>query len=100
MGGGPALTSSSGVPWTTAYVDSGGDPTCDLRPAVQYHSGKPAKIIHERPINITDDPGIEDALGFLMTREVAHQESFEKALYSIKDNFPPGKRASSWTSRR
>jgi len=26
-----------------------------------------------------------------MTREVAHQKSFEKALYSIEDNFPPGK---------
>lgn len=26
-----------------------------------------------------------------MTREIAHQKSFEKALYSIEDNFPPGK---------
>ena len=26
-----------------------------------------------------------------MTREVAHQKSFEKALYAIKENFPPGK---------
>ncbi len=26
-----------------------------------------------------------------MTREVAHQKSFEKALYTMKDNFPPGK---------
>ncbi len=26
-----------------------------------------------------------------MTREVAHQLSFEKALYSIRNNFPPGK---------
>ncbi|MGJ0238530.1 manganese catalase family protein [Novosphingobium fluoreni] len=29
-GGGPALTNSSGVPWTAAYIDSRGDPTCDL----------------------------------------------------------------------
>ncbi len=50
-----------------------------------------AKIVYERLINITDDPGIKDALGFLMTREIAHQKSFEKALYSIKDNFPVGK---------
>ena len=40
---------------------------------------------------MTDDPGVKDALGFLMTREVAHQISFEKALYSIRNNFPPGK---------
>lgn len=26
-----------------------------------------------------------------MTREVAHQMSFEKALYAISNNFPPGK---------
>jgi Mn-containing catalase len=88
-GGGPALTNSSGVPWTAAYVDSRGDPTCDLRSNIAAESR--AKIIYERLINITDDPGIKEALGFLMTREVAHQKSFEKALYAITDNFPPGK---------
>jgi Mn-containing catalase len=88
-GGGPALTNSSGVPWTAAYVDSRGDPTCDLRSNIAAESR--AKIIYERLINITDDPGIKDALGFLMTREIAHQKSFEKALYSIEPNFPPGK---------
>ena len=88
-GGGPALTNSSGVPWTAAYIDSRGDPTCDLRSNIAAESR--AKIVYERLINITDDPGIKDALGFLMTREIAHQKSFEKALYSIADNFPPGK---------
>ena len=88
-GGGPSLTNSSGVPWTAAYVDSRGDPTCDLRSNIAAESR--AKIIYERLINITDDPGIKDALGFLMTREIAHQKSFEKALYSIEDNFPSGK---------
>ncbi len=28
-----------------------------------------------------------------MTREIAHQKSFEKALYAIEPNFPPGKLA-------
>jgi Mn-containing catalase len=88
-GGGPALTNSSGVPWTSAYIDSRGDPTCDLRSNIAAESR--AKIIYERLINVTDDPGIKDALGFLMTREIAHQKSFEKALYAITDNFPPGK---------
>lgn len=88
-GGGPALTNSSGVPWSGAYVDSRGDPTCDLRSNIAAESR--AKIIYERLINVTDDPGIKDALGFLMTREIAHQKSFEKALYAIEPNFPPGK---------
>src|SRR5688572_5266062 len=33
----------------------------------------------------------KEALGFLMTREVAHQKQFEKALYAIELSFPPGK---------
>jgi Mn-containing catalase len=88
-GGAPSLTNSSGVPWTAAYIDSIGDPTCDLRSNIAAESR--AKIIYERLINVTDDPGVKEALGFLMTREVAHQKSFEKALYSIENNFPPGK---------
>jgi Mn-containing catalase len=90
-GAGPALTNSGGVPWTAAYVDTIGDPTCDLRSNIAAEAR--AKIIYERLINLTDDPGVKEALGFLMTREIAHQQSFEKALYSIQPNFPPGKLA-------
>jgi Mn-containing catalase len=88
-GGGPAFTNSAGVPWSAAYVDTIGDPTCDLRSNIAAEAR--AKIIYERLINCTDDPGVKEALGFLMTREIAHQQSFEKALYSIQPNFPPGK---------
>lgn len=88
-GGGPALTNSGGVPWTAAYIDTIGEVTADLRSNVAAEAR--AKIIYERLINVTDDVGVKDALGFLMTREAAHQLSFEKALYSIRNNFPPGK---------
>jgi len=88
-GGGPSLVNSAGVPWTAAYIDSIGDPTCDLRSNIAAEAR--AKIIYERLMNITPDPGVREALGFLMTREIAHQKSFEKALYSIEPNFPPGK---------
>ena len=88
-GGGPALTNSGGVPWTAAYIDTIGEVTADLRSNIAAESR--AKIIYERLINVTDDVGVKDALGFLMTREAAHQLSFEKALYSIRNNFPPGK---------
>ncbi|HLI19857.1 MAG TPA: manganese catalase family protein [Stellaceae bacterium] len=88
-GGAAALVNSAGVPWTAAYIDSIGDPTCDLRSNIAAEAR--AKIVYERLINVTDDPGVKDALGFLMTREVAHQKSFEKALYAIEPNFPPGK---------
>ncbi len=89
-GGGPALVNSAGAPWTAGYVDTKGDPTCDLRSNIAAEAR--AKIVYERLINVTDDSGVKEALGFLMTREIAHQKSFEKALYAIDNNFPPGKR--------
>jgi len=55
-----------------------GDPTCDLRSTIAAESR--AKIVYERLINITDDPQIKVAPGFLKTREIAHQKPFEKAL--------------------
>ncbi|HVG38796.1 MAG TPA: manganese catalase family protein, partial [Pyrinomonadaceae bacterium] len=66
-----------------------GEPTADLRSNIAAEAR--AKIVYERLINVTDDPGLKDALGFLMTREIAHQKSFEKALYAIDGNFPSGK---------
>jgi len=88
-GGGPPLVNSAGVPWTAAYIDTIGDPACDLRSNIAAEAR--AKIVYERLINLTEDAGVKDALGFLMTREISHQQSFEKALYSIQPNFPPGK---------
>ena len=88
-GGGVPLMNSGGAPWTAAYIDTIGEPTADLRSNIAAESR--AKIVYERLINVTDDPGVKEALGFLMTREVAHQKAFEKALYAIEPNFPSGK---------
>ncbi len=88
-GAGAPLTHSAGVPWTAAYIDTIGEPTADLRSNIAAEAR--AKIVYERLISLTTDPGVRDALMFLMTREIAHQKSFEKALYSIEPNFPPGK---------
>jgi Mn-containing catalase len=88
-GGGPALTNSAGVPWSAAYIDTIGEPTADLRSNIAAEAR--AKIVYERLMNVTDDAGIKETLGFLMTREIAHQLSFEKALHSIQPNFPQGK---------
>lgn len=75
-GGGTPLTNSAGVPWTAAYIDTIGEPTADLRSNVAAEAR--AKIIYERLINVTDDPGVKDALAFLMTREAAHQLSLRR----------------------
>lgn len=83
------MVNSAGVPWTAAYVDSISEPTADFRSNIAAEAR--AKIVYERLMNVTDDPGVKEALGFLMTREIAHQLSFEKALHSIQPNFPQGK---------
>ncbi|AQH03972.1 Mn-containing catalase (plasmid) [Burkholderia sp. KK1] len=88
-GAGTPLTNSAGVPWSAAYIDTIGEPTADLRSNIAAEAR--AKIVYERLINVTEDAGIKDALGFLMTREIAHQKSFEKALHAIQPNFPQGK---------
>lgn len=88
-GGGPALVNSGGQLWSAGYIDTIGDPSADLRSNIAAEAR--AKIVYERLINATNDPGVKEALGFLMTREIAHQRSFEKALYSMEPNFPPGK---------
>ncbi|MCJ8203776.1 manganese catalase family protein [Pseudomonas sp. RGM2987] len=88
-GAGAPLINSAGVPWTAAYVDTIGEPTADMRSNIAAEAR--AKIVYERLMNLTDDPGVKEALGFLMTREIAHQMSFEKALHSIQPNFPQGK---------
>jgi Mn-containing catalase len=61
-GGGPAFTNSAGVPWTAAYVDRIGDPTCDLRSNIAAEAR--AKIVYERLINCTADPGVKERSDF------------------------------------
>jgi Mn-containing catalase len=87
-GGGPKLSDSQGNPWTANYVTANGDPTVDLRSNIAAESR--AKIVYEYLMQFTDDPGVKDTLGFLMTREIAHFKQFQAALEDIQPNFPPG----------
>ncbi|NKS53444.1 manganese catalase family protein [Rhodococcus hoagii] len=90
-GGGPDLTNSAGVPWSGTFVNANGDPTVDLRSNLAAESR--AKIVYEYLKQFTDDPGVQDTLTFLMTREVAHYQQFTAALNELPVNFPPGKLA-------
>lgn len=87
-GGGPDVSNSAGTPWTGAYVDSNGDPSVDLRSNLAAESR--AKIVYEYLKQFTDDPGVQDTLTFLMSREVAHYQQFTAALNELPVNFPPG----------
>lgn len=87
-GGGVDVGNSAGVPWSGAYVNSNGDPSVDLRSNLAAESR--AKIVYEYLKQFTDDPGVQDTLTFLMTREVAHFQQFTAALNELPVNFPPG----------
>src|SRR6202034_1163518 len=88
-GGGVSLFNSMGDAWTADYLKITGDLAVDLRSNIAAEAR--AKIVYERLINVTEDVGVKDALTFLMTREIAHQKSFDKALYAMDKSFPPGK---------
>jgi Mn-containing catalase len=81
-GGGLALTNSMGNAWTADYLKITGELDVDLRSNVAAEAR--AKIVYERLINHTDDPGTVDALQFLMTREVTHMKAFAAALESLE----------------
>jgi Mn-containing catalase len=87
-GGGPMVTDSHGIPWSGTYVNANGDLTVDLRSNMGAESR--AKIVYEYLLKFTNDPYVKETLRFLMTREVAHFQMFEAALYTITPNFPPG----------
>jgi len=81
-GGGVALHNSVGNPWTADYLKITGELDVDLRSNIAAEGR--AKIVYERLINHTDDPGTVDALQFLMTREITHMKAFSAALESLE----------------
>lgn len=80
--GGPLLTDSNGVPWNGYYVNSLGDIFSDLRSNVAAELR--AKIIYERLLQQTDDPGVKDMIRFLLSREESHSVSFTEALSTLQ----------------
>jgi Mn-containing catalase len=80
-GGGVALHNSMGDPWTADYLKITGELDVDLRSNIAAEAR--AKIVYERLIQFTDDPGTISALQFLMTREITHMKAFTAALESM-----------------
>jgi Mn-containing catalase len=89
-GGGVSLNNSEGNPWTADYLKITGEIDVDLRSNIAAEAR--AKIVYERLLRYTNDPGSKDALQFLMTREITHLKAFMLALESLgKDPLSIGK---------
>jgi Mn-containing catalase len=83
-GGGVALHNSMGDAWTADYLKITGELDVDLRSDIAAEAR--AKIVYERLIQFTDDPGSIQTLQFLMTREITHMKAFTAALESMGKN--------------
>ncbi len=81
-GGGLNLFNSMGNPWTADYLKITGEVDVDLRSNIAAEAR--AKIVYERLIDHTEDPGTIDTLQFLMTREITHMKAFSAALESLE----------------
>lgn len=81
-GGGVNLCDSMGNAWTSTYLKITGEVDVDLRSNIAAEAR--AKIVYERLIDHTDDPGSIDTLQFLMTREITHMKAFQAALESLE----------------
>lgn len=80
-GGGVDLRNSVGNAWTADYLKITGELDVDLRSNIAAEAR--AKIVYERLMGFTDDPGSREALQFLMTREITHMKAFMVALDSL-----------------
>jgi Mn-containing catalase len=81
-GGGVSLYNSQGNAWTADYLKITGELDVDLRSNIAAEAR--AKIVYERLLDHTDDPGTINTLQFLMTREITHMKAFSAALESMK----------------
>lgn len=89
-GGGVDLRNSMGNAWTADYLKVTGELDVDLRSNIAAEAR--AKIVYERLIDFCDDRGSQQALQFLMTREITHMRAFTQALESLgKKPFSIGK---------
>lgn len=80
-GGGVNIYNSMGNPWTADYLKISGEPEVDLRNNIAAEAR--AKITYENLLRFCDDRGTEDALQFLMTREITHMKAFMLGLDTL-----------------
>ncbi|WP_084024212.1 manganese catalase family protein [Vulcanibacillus modesticaldus] len=75
---------ANGNPWTASYIQTKGDPIVDLIDDIAGE--EKARATYENLIQMTDDPGLIDALRFLREREVVHALRFREALYIVRED--------------
>ncbi|MGN1419526.1 MAG: manganese catalase family protein [Acutalibacteraceae bacterium] len=76
-------SSSAGVPFTAAYIQSTGDPIADLHEDMAAE--QKARKTYDNILRLVDDPDVCDAIKFLRAREIVHYQRFGEALRIVTD---------------
>ena len=86
-------TDANGVPFTTAYFATTGDPLADI--SEDMAAEQKARAVYENLIDLTDDPDVIGPLLWLRQREIVHYARFkelfdyyEKKLKKGENEFP------------
>ena len=69
---------ANGVPFTSAYIASTGNPIVDLQENLAAE--EKARATYENLMDLTDDESILAPLSFLRQREVIHYNRFKELL--------------------
>lgn len=87
--GGPPLkyVNSQGISWSISYIDQNSDPMAMLQADVEAETR--AKILYDQHLKMTNDPGLQTMIKFLVSREVVHERLFLKAQILILQGTPP-----------
>lgn len=83
----PFPHNAAGMPFTATYFNSKGDPIADIHENMAAE--QKARATYEHLINLSDDPGVTDALRFLREREIVHFQRFgetARILHEYKDS--------------
>lgn len=75
-------TDANGVPFTTTYFATTGDPLADI--AEDMAAEQKARAVYENLIDLTDDPNVIGPLLWLRQREIVHYARF-KELFEYYD---------------
>ena len=94
--------SADGVPFTAAYLQSKGDPVCDLHEDLAAE--QKARVTYDNILRLSDDPDVNDVIKFLRQREVVHYQRFgdmlrrtqeqldQKNYYAFNPSYMPRKK--------
>lgn len=69
-------TDASGVPFTTTYFATTGDPLADI--SEDMAAEQKARAVYENLIDLTDDPDVIGPLLWLRQREIVHYARFKE----------------------